>query len=166
MIDEHFKVQGDRVRGRKGNRRKGWTNKECKGCWDATQKVKGVIWLCLYLVRPTMHAFRPRSQQAGALHHKRPPDWPQACYSWYSVSYLCHSVATGGRGLKKKEKNTANKKEVNTFHKYTRQTTPHASRIRGAGVSSLPSGELGKSDFKTANQNMKMKEGESRVTAK
>lgn len=65
----------------------------------------------------------------------------------------------------KKRKNTANKKVVNTFHKYTRQTAPHASRIRGARVSSLPSGGLGKSDFKTANQHMKMKEGESGFTA-
>lgn len=43
-----------------------------------------------------MHAFTPRSQQAESWHRKRPQDWPLACCSECSASYLCHSAATEG----------------------------------------------------------------------
>lgn len=46
--------------------------------------------------KPTMHAFTPKSQQAEAWHRKRPQDWPLACCSECSASYLCHSAATEG----------------------------------------------------------------------
>lgn len=52
-------VQGE------GGRNTGGGNKRDERGFDPTQQMEVVILLC-FNFRPTMHAFRPRSQQAGA----------------------------------------------------------------------------------------------------